>query len=228
MTTIKTLISTVALIAASTVCAQSSNTCSWFPKGEDGPGVIGKRYAEASFDVTELRHTAHNICDAGISANIPVIQGLDVSGGYNYAWYNLPTYGHGPSSYRARAQSINANATLYKTIEDGVKPFISAGLQRSWQDLNGPYSYHSAYNVTSFAVTAGAEFPYKWVAVIPSINYQDDFKRSAESSQSFSYAVEVNSWITKKIGVYVNASYSAWQHSSYDQLSYGAGVRVRF
>jgi len=236
MTTIKTLIGAVALIAASTGFAQSCNTCSWFPKGDDDQGVVGKRYAEAGFGVTEISHTAHNICDTGIGANIPIIRGLEIGGGYNYSWINVPyySYDYATENYvrrsddRITTHSAQGHARLYSVIADGIKPFISAGLERSWADLHGADGYHDAYNRTSWLVGAGIEFPYKFVSVTPTIAYKDDFKRSIESSQSFTYGVEVNSWITPRIGAYISLAYLDWLHTSYYNWVYGAGVRARF
>jgi opacity protein-like surface antigen len=229
MITVKSLIGAVALIAASTGFAQSSNTCSWFPKGEDGPGVIGKRYAEASFDLIDEAHTAHNTYGAGFGANLPVTEGLDVSGGYHYSWYNR-------TPLSVKSHNIDANATLYKTITAGVKPFISAGLGYSWQDttLDDGWLFfsdnknHHGQNFAFWGLTVGAEFPYKWVSVIPTITYQDDFLGKVKSTQEFVYSVEVNSWITRRVGIFVSGSYYDQQHAHSRTFGVGTGVRVRF
>jgi len=228
MTTIKTLISTVALFAASTGFAQSSNTCSWLPKGDDSQGVIGKRYAEAGFEVQDLQHTSHNAYGTGISANIPLIQGIDVGGSYQYSWYK-------PDPEDETIHDINAYATFYKKLDDGVKPFVSASLGYSWfkEKLadgwlfnNGSNSY--SIDTATWAMAVGAEFPFKWFAVTPTISYRDDFKRSRESSQSLDYGVEASAWITSRIGASLSVSYVSWQHSSDYTWIYGTGVRVRF
>jgi len=230
MTTIKTLISTVALIAASTVFAQTSNTCSWLPKGDEyGQGVIGKRYAEAGFNLQHTKHASDNAFDTGISANLPVVEGLDLNAGYSYSWYN-------PSPIKYTTHAIGSSVTLYKTVEDGVKPFISAGLGYSWlnEDLDAGYYFFSngknsrSRNFATWGFAIGAEFPYKWFAVIPTIGYSDDFQKSSYSSQQWTYRVEVNSWLTSKIGVFASAAYIDTFHSSVTTMDYGIGVRVRF
>jgi hypothetical protein len=240
MTTIKTFISTVALIATSTVFAQSSNTCSWFPKGgESGQGAIGKRYAEAGLAVESVRHTAHSIGDASLSANIPVTNHIDISGGYDYAWLNVPAYGwsynsssgysvHRIDDVKYHNHSANGSITFYNEIEDGVKPFVSVGLERSWEDSSGPWGNFAAETRNGWNVVAGAEFPYKWVAVTPQIAYQDDFKASSMSYQSWSFGVEVSAWVTNRIGIYANTSFDDVLHSSNDSWVTGAGVRCRF
>jgi hypothetical protein len=240
MTTIKTLISTVALITASTVFAQSSNTCSWFPRGDEtGQGIIGKRYADAGFSVESVRHTAHSIGGASLAANLPVTKHIDISGGYDYMWLNVPAYGwsynNGSGSSVQRIDDIkyhnhraSGSITFYNVIEDGVKPFVSVGLDRSWADSSGPWGNFAAETRNGWNVVAGAEFPCKWVAVTPQIAYQDDFKASSISYQSWSFGLEVSAWVTSRIGVYVNTSFNNILHTSDDNWVTGAGVRCRF
>ncbi len=217
MTTIKILLSSVALVATSTVFAQSnSNTSPWFPKGEEAPGVIGKRYAEASFGVQDLTHTAHNICYTGLGANIPVVNGLDVGGGYSYGWFTSPF--DQKSNY---AHTVGCDAKLYQTIENGIKPFIAVGLSRTW-------AKQGSSTATGWGVAIGAELPYKWLAAIPSISYQDDFKKTRESMQSVSYQFEVNARITSKIGAYVSTAYVDWRNYDTANWVYGMGVRYHF
>jgi len=229
MTTIKTLISAVVLIAASTGFAQSSNTCSWFPKGEDGPGVIGKRYADVGFDVEDVQHTSHNAYQTSIGANIPVTQCIDISGGYSYSWFDY-------KPQHNTDHAIGGSIKLYKTIEDGVKPFISAGLGYSWFDekLDNPWYFnsnrknHHSQDKATWRGSVGAEFPYKWISVTPTISYDDDFEGTTKSSQAFVYGVRTDSWITPKIGIYFGVSYVTWQHSPSHDWNYSVGARVRF
>jgi hypothetical protein len=229
MTTIKTLISTVVLLSVSTVFAQSSSTCTWFPKGdEDSQGVIGKRYVEAGFDLQNVQHTSHNAYDANISANIPIIKGIDISGGYSYGWYDR-------KPLHQDYNDIGTSVKLYKAIEDGVKPFISAGLGYSWFNEkldsgwyftgNGKNSY--SHNSATWGASAGVEFPYKWISVTPRIGYSDDFSTTSKSTQAWRYGVTASSWITSKIGIYGEAAYVAWQHTPAHDWVFGAGVRVR-
>jgi hypothetical protein len=229
MTTFKTLIGAVALIAASTGFAQSSNTCSWFPKGEDGQGVIGKRYAEAGVELQDLNHDSKNAYATNIGANVPIIKGLDLSGGYAYGWYD-----HSPMHQTDHA--IGSSIKLYNEIEKGIKPFIAAGLGYSWLDEkldSGWYFFGSGKNKYSqdkatWDASVGAEFSFKWLSVTPRISYNDDFERSLKSEETWQYGVEANAWITRRIGIYAQVAYVDWQHTTFHSWKYGTGIRVRF
>ncbi len=230
MTTIKNLISAVALIAASTVFAQSTDTCPLFPKGEEsGPGVIGKRYAEAGFGLIDEAHTSHNNYGAYIGGNLPVCKGLDLNGGYSYNWFDQDPYSR-------RSHNIGGNAVIYNTIEDGIKPFITFGLGYAFFDENLDAGFAQTYglrnhmgsNYANWNAGFGAEFPYKWVSVIPSVRYHDDFRTSSKSGQYFVYGAEVNSWITPKVAIYVSVDWYDRQHIADRTWGGSTGVRVRF
>jgi|GEM_PF-2061573 len=229
MTTIKTLIGTVALAAVSTCFAQTSNSCSWFPTGEDGPGVIGKRYADVGFGVQDNSHDSKNTYGVGIGANIPLIKGLDFDAGYSY-----DSYRHSP--VKEHWNDISTGIKLYNTVENGVKPFISAGLGYSWlnEKLDDDWYFIStgknsrSQGKATWGASVGAEFPFQWISVTPTISYHDDFERTANSDQAWAYGVHANSWITRKVGVSLGVSYVAWQHSSNQAWDYSTGVCVRF
>jgi len=227
MTTIKTLIGAIALIAASTVFA---DTCPLFPKGEEsGPGVIGKRYAEAGVGFIDEAHTAHNTYGVSLGGNLPICKGLDLNGGYSHSWFDYNPYSNS-------SHNLSGSAVLYQTFEEGIKPFIAPSLGYTFFDENLDASYARKYNLRNhhgvdyayWGLTVGAEFPYKWVSVIPTISYNDDFRSRSKSSQYFVYSTEVNTWITPKVGLYVSVSYYAMQHVAIQTWGGGAGVRFRF
>lgn len=227
MTTSKILVSILALFAASTAFAQTSDSCTWFPKGdEDGQGILGKRYAEAGLQFENMRHTSHSVYGGGINANVPIIQGVEVTGGYDYSTYNLPTW-TGESAH-IHTHTIGGSVQVFNTIEDGVKPFISFGLYREFRDASGMWNQFVKANRTEWDIGAGVEVPYKWVSIIPSLSYSDDFKKTSESSQALVYRLEVDSWLTRRFGVYANVAFNDVAHSSQDVWTYGGGVRVRF
>jgi len=233
MTTIKILISTAALCVASAAFAQSSTTCSWFPKGDDyGQGTIGKRYADAGLSVQSIRHTAHNISGAGLSVNLPVVKHIDISGGYDYSLQNTPVYewysGQRVGDVHTHNHRASGNITVYDVIENGVKPYFSVGLDRTWTDSSGFLDNIDAATRNGWNVSAGAEFPYKWISVTPQVSYQDDFKTSSRSFQAWSAGVEVSAWVTRKIGAYVNVSFNDVLHTANDNWVTGAGIRFRF
>ncbi len=229
MTTIKTLISAVALSAASTVFAE----CPLFPKGEEsGPGVIGKRYAEASLVLIDAKATTRNTYGTNLGGNLPVCNGLDLNGGYSYSALNHSD----PDIGALRKHNIGGSAVIYNTIEEGIKPFVSFGLGGAFSDRNFDVGIskknnrrnHISSNYGTWNVGIGAEIPYKWVSVIPSITYNDDFRTNSKSEQYFVYGAEVYSWITPKVAIYVSASWYDQQHVADRNFGVGVGARLRF
>jgi hypothetical protein len=228
MNTIKTFISTVALLTASTLFAQSGS-CITFPKGEDGPGVIGKRYAEVGF-VSQDFHQYSDVAQGPVvAANVPLAKGLDVGMAYSYSTLNYTPMG-APSTVvvDSTAHNFGINALVYNTIEGGIKPFLSCNLGTTAATASYLGSDHST-NYQWWGFSAGAEFPSKWVSVIASIGYDDDFRGSSDSTQNWNAKVEVNTWITSRIGVYVGAAYIRPLHDDLVTSNvWSAGARVRF
>lgn len=230
MTTIKTLISTVALFAAATVFAQSGSQSIWFPKGDDyGQGSIGKRYAGASFSIDN----PHGYTDLGygtnIGVNIPVVNHIDVSAGVGYSWlnYNYPSYYYGPIEIDQKYTSLNASVTIYNTIENNIKPYIAFNVGQTFAKLSTNHVGHNT-NFETWGAVVGAEFPYKWLAVDVSIGYDDDLMRPAYSGQDTFATARLSSWITEKIGVNVGVSFVRPMHNFEDSWVFDAGVRFRF
>jgi len=239
MTTIKIFIITATLCVAPAAFAQSSTQCSWFPSGDEyGQGTIGKRYVEAGLSAQSIRHTAHNIGGANLDVNLPVTNHIDVSGGYDYNWENIPVYrwwynnNEGYSVEKSNIHLHNHRAsgsiTFYNVIENGVKPFVSVGLDRNWTDSSGTFGNFAAETRNGRNASAGAVFPYKWISVTPRVSYQDDFKTSWNSFQAWGVGAEVSAWITRKIGAYVNVSFYDALHTANDYWVTGAGIRFRF
>lgn len=216
MTTIKTLIGTVALLTASTVFAQTGS-CVLFPKGDtEGQGNIGRRYAEGYLGLSDVRGTGTNTFSTGIGANVPLCTGIDLNGGVGYTSFK-------PDDVSTTLTTIGGSAKLYNMVEDCVKPFIEAGLGLTVGDVRD----HST-NWINWSVGIGAEFPYKWISVTPSISYHDDLRHNGASKQSLNYAVDFNSWATPQVGVYAKVAYVDVRHDGANSLGLTAGLRVRF
>jgi len=216
MTTIKTFIGTVALLAASTVFAQSGN-CVLFPKGdEDGQGTIGRRYAEGYLGFQDVSKTTKNVFAVGVGGNLPVCGGIDLLGSINHTSFK-------PGKASTTLTNFDGSVRLYNKIEDDIKPFIQAGLGMTFGDVLD----HST-NWINWNVGIGAEFAYKWISVTPTIIYRDDFRHNGPSKQSMDYSVEVSSWATPQVGVFAKLSYVAVVHDLADSIGLTAGVRVRF
>ena len=233
-TTTKFYIGALALLATSSLFAQQGGSCcTWFPKGDDdSQGVLGKRYAEAGLLFEDIRHTSHNLYGAGLGANVPVLKNVDLSVGYEYGTYNIPTYSYASGTrvgdMHVHNHSVGGSLQVFNEIEDGVKPFVSLGLYRDLRDSSGPLNNIYAANRTEWDAEIGAEIPYKSFSLIPSIKYSDDFKTSSQSFQTLTYSLEGNSWLTRRFGVFARIAFSDVMHSSQDNWDYAAGIRVRF
>lgn len=216
MTTIKTFVGTVALLAASTVFAQTSS-CVLFPKGdEDGQGTIGRRYADGYLSIQDVRGTTTNVYGGGGGANIPLCSGIDLNGGVGYTSYK-------PDDFSTTLTTLGGNVKFYNKAEGGVKPFVTGGLGMTFGDVNS----HSTSWV-DWNVGVGAEFPYKWISITPSITYHDDFRHNGVSTQSLHYAVDFNSWATSQVGVYAKVVCIDTWHDANPAFGLALGVRVRF
>jgi hypothetical protein len=232
MTTLKSLICAAALVVSTAAFAQTERA--WFPTGDaDGQGTLGKRYADAGIFAQEIRHTSHNMTGVGIGANVPVVKGIDVWGGYDYSVLNIPTYsyiwdGSRIGDTHVHQHRASGNIVAFNVIEKGIKPFVSLGLSRTWTDSSGSMGNVFAETRNGWNAAIGAEFPYKWIAVTPILGYHDDFKKSSRSSQAWSYGVEISAWVTKQVGVYASTAFYDQMHTSNDTWVTGAGVRFRF
>lgn len=228
MNTIKTVISTVVLLAASTLFAQSGSTCCSFPKGEDGPGLIGKRYAEVGVGIQDPQQYSDTSISFGTAVNVPLSKNIDVGIGYNYSTLNYTPMGATPDVViDSSSHSIGVNATIYNTIDKGIKPFLSVNLGHTASSITVLGGDHDT-NYQWWGVSTGAEFPFKWVSVITSLGYDDDFKRSAFSSQDWYVKAEVNTWITNQVGAYVGLAFVRPMHNYVSSYVWSAGARVRF
>lgn len=228
MNTIKTFICTVALLATSTVFAQTCSSCTLFPKGEDGAGVIGKRYAEAGVSIQDPQQYSDTSIGYGVYGNVPLCKNIDVGMSYSYGTQNYTPMG-APSDVviDSTFHNIGAHATIFNRIEKGIKPFLSFSLGHTSAEVEVLGENHDT-NYQWWGISTGAEFPLKWVSVIASIGYEDDFKRSAFSSQDWFVKTEVSTWITPKIGAYVSVAFVRPMHNYVSSYVWGAGARVRF
>lgn len=193
--------------AASVSIAQTTTTTEAAPVG-----TLGQSYTEASFGVSDIKHTSKNQYDLGIAANVPVSPYLDLGAGYDYAWMHKD--GH--------ANALTSDATLYTTI-NGVKPFVAAGLGYEWVSAPGFRDNEALWNVA-----AGVQIPVSIVTITPRISYTDDFRTPSRSSQQTAYGVEGNYWVTKQAAVFAGVDYVDVRNSSFDAWTYTVGARWKF
>lgn len=216
MTTLKTFIGTVALLAASTVFAQSDK-CELFPTGStEGQGTIGRRYAEGYLSVQNVSHSSDDIFGIGVVGNVPFCKGIDLIGNLGYSSYK-------PDMWSTTLTSFEGAVRVYNSTEDDVKPFVQAGLGMSFGEVRD-----NSTNWVNWSVGVGAEFAYKWVSITPSIVYRDDLRHRGPSVQSLNYAVEASSWANEKVGIFLKLTAVDVMNDRDVELNVTAGVRVRF
>lgn len=166
---------------------------------------------------------------------MPVTGFLDVSGGYGYSRQKTRYYMvYGESTTSSHALGVDVLA--YKKTAAGLKPFVAAGLGYSWTrsklegyfPSGGQLKIEHRDNSASWSVSTGVEIPFRWVALTPVVSYADDFEKSGDSSQAWSYGLEASSWITPRVGVYADVAYTEPKHYDGHMWSFGAGLRFKF
>lgn len=203
--TTKISLALVALTAASLSQAQTKPTTA-------STGLLGQRYAEAGFSVTDPRGNAKNVYGADFGVNLPVASALDLNFAYNYGWTKV-------GNTHAHANSIGAAATGYTTLA-GVKAFAGAGLGRTWVHSLGRANYNT------WALAVGAEIPAGDITVTPTIAYSDLLNN--QSGGQYSYGVEGSTWVTKTLAGFLGVSFNDEVGRGGESWSYVIGVRSRF
>jgi len=196
----------VALTAASLSSAQTSTATN------ASTGLLGQRYAEAGFSVTDPRGNAKNVDNVDFGVNLPIVPSLDLSFDYNYGWTKvLGTHAH--------ANSLGVAATGYTTLA-GVKAFAGAGVGRTWVHSLGRSNYNT------WALSVGAEIPVGDITVTPSISYSDLLNN--QSGGQYSYGVEGSMWLTKTLGGFIDVSFNDAVGRGGESWTYAIGVRTKF
>ncbi|PTX92462.1 hypothetical protein [Opitutus sp. ER46] len=198
----------VGLIAATAGYAQpeTSNASVAVPSG-----LLGQSYTELGYAAADVQDMHKDVHSVGIAANVPVTAYLDLGAGYSYNWVRG----------LAHANTIGASATAYKTVGT-VKPFVGAGVGYRWN--------HDSDNNedTIWMTSVGVEIPMGAFTLTPRVVYNDDFNNTKESSQSYTYEVEGNYWVTKTAAVYASAGFENVRNSNQDAIVYSIGARLKF
>lgn len=234
MKKLQTILSVGALAASSVLfsniaCAQTAAT------KDPSQGSLGKRYAFVDFATGKPKGATDNIYGSGIGVNMPLTEFLDISGGYGYSRQKT-RYSMAYGTFTSSSHVLGADFVAYKKAAGGLKPFVAASLGYSWvraeADFNIPNfgSWHSEArnDFATWGVSTGVEIPFRWVALTPVISYADDFEKSNNSTQTWSYGLEASSWITPRVGVYADVAYTEPKHYDGHMWSYGAGLRIKF
>lgn len=196
------------LLAAGTSFAQTTAS---------NNGLLGQRYAEASFGVQDIKFISTNAYGLGVGVNTPVIAGsFDVGANYDYDQIR-------GSGIRSHANTFSGYGTYYTTV-NGVKPFVGAGVGWQWSSMRGFGSDDQGL----WGAAVGVEIPAGAVTLTPRIAYGDDFEGSKNSSQQFSYGVDANYWVNAKTAVFGAVSFTDVRSSPVESWNYRVGLRVKF
>lgn len=211
MNLIKKTTLAVGLLVAAAGYAQTSTTTTAPASTATSSGLLGQRYVEAGFGVTDLRGVSDNLFDLGVAVNLPVASSVDVGAFYNYSWFDGP--------FSAHSNQVGVGGTYYVPLS-GIKPFASVGVGYSW-DRSGGFRDNRGF----WAAAIGAEIPVGAVTFTPHISYTDDFEGG--NADGYSYGVEASTWISARTGVYLSVGRIEGPGSS-DAWTYGLGVRFKF
>lgn len=221
-TTKKLLIFLAALSTAGFACAQEA------PAGgsaDSSAGTLGRRYGDINVGLQDIKHISDDAYSVGLGANIPVTDTLDATFDFGHAWLN--------STVDQMASAISVTGTAY-TSYNGMKPFAFAGIGFEWDKVSaGNFINHSQYGIWGLGV--GLEIPVALVfpdarglSLSPTISYSDDFRKTRNSAQAYTYGAEANYWIDSQVGVYGDVGRQDVLRSSFDSWIYTAGVRIRY
>lgn len=192
-----------ALVVGSTAFAQQPAAAQ--QPASNSAGLLGQRYAAASFSYLDTNNLPVDAFASGVSVNLPIRSNLDVGFGYARSWIE--------SFSDANVDSIGANATFIYT-GDTFKTFSSVSLGYDWGLFDD--------EATTWGAAAGAEFAFgSATALTVSASYDDTFKDGDNSL--WSGTVAVNRWLSNRVGVVGAVSLIEG-----DNIGYTAGVAFKF
>lgn len=168
-------------------------------------GLLGQRYASASFGYADINKSSVDAFAAGAAVNLPVRSNLDIGFGYARGWIE--------SFSDANVDSIGVDATFIHTA-DTFKTFSSVRLGYDWGFFEE--------EATTWGASAGAEFAFgSATALTVSASYSDNFKDGDHGV--WSGTATVNRWLNDRIGVVGSVSLIEGGN-----IGYSAGVAFRF
>ena len=205
----KKTILALGLVVAGVSYAQTAQTAS---TSSQPVGLLGQSYSQFSYGVTDIHNFSKDQQNLGVAGNIPVLPYLDLGASYGYSW--LRGIGH--------TNTIAGGATAYTTWS-GVKPFVGAAVGYQWDR-----SFGARDDEGIWGLAAGVEVPVSVITLTPQVVYGDDFRRSGESSQHWTYSVEGNYWLSHSTALFASVGYIDENHTSAHAWDYEIGARFRF
>lgn len=179
--TIKLLAVMSALAAGATALAQQTPAAA--TSSSNSAGLLGQRYAAASFGYFDTNGFDTDAFASGVSVNLPVRSNLDVGFGYSRTWIE------GFSD--ANVDSIGADATFIYT-DARFKTFTTLSLGYDWGFFEDERTVWGASAGAEFAVDAST-------AITVAASYNDDFKTGDNSV--WSGTIGANRWLSDRVGL---------------------------
>ena len=175
-------------------------------------GFLGKRYADASLFIEDLRHgTVSNGLGLELHGNIPLTSYLDASANISYEKFN---------NYSISDQRIGGSLIGYADL-DTWKPFLELTVANTNQSstVEGvKYTSSKGY----WTAGAGIEAPVtRSTAIFGLAARSEYFDRKLASYWTYKFGV--NTWFTQKIGGVLAVSFF-----KNESITYSVGVAYRF
>jgi opacity protein-like surface antigen len=149
------------VVIASSLISAAAFAQTATPQTENA-GLLGKRYAEASFGWVDVNHSSSDAMAVGVDFNVPVHTNFDLGIGYAYSWLEGGTN---------LGSVLGADITGYYEYQS-FKPFASLGLSQVWANRNIDGNQYVAWDVS-----AGVEHTVTdCVSLGVSISYADAFR----------------------------------------------------
>ncbi len=211
MTHTKILLSALALAAASSTFAQTDSA----PVATSA-GLLGQRYAAASFIVEDFRNAGglDNAFGGSIGANLPLSANLDLGFGYGYERLS-----DGGVKYREHA--ISASLTPFVNVAENVKVFADATVGYAWAKARG-FGGSASDDDGLWSLGVGAELALgARTALTGRVAYNDAFDSGSDGSWAFTAGV--NHWFTEKVAGIAGVTFV-----ESDAIIYQVGVAFRF
>jgi hypothetical protein len=202
---------TLGLLVAGTTYGQPAVT-----SNPTGTGNLGQRYIETSLGLQNVRHISDHAYSVDAGVNTPIVpSSVDAGAFYTYSWLK--------GRFASHANTFGVYATAYSAMQ-GVKPFASALV--GWEWFKSEVVSSTSYGIWAAAV--GVEVPVGEVTFTPRIVYADDFRRSARSSQGWTFQVEGSMALNPTTVVFGTMGKTDVRRTSFDSWNYEIGARFRF
>jgi len=166
-------------------------------------GLLGQRYAQASFGYFDIKNSPVDAFAAGLGVNLPISASLDVGLSYAHGWIE--------SFSNIDSDVVIGDATFIH-VSDTFKTFTTLSLGYDWNDFQ---------ERTIWGARAGAEFRLTPRAALAlSAGYDDDFKSG--NNGLWDGTARANYWATDKVALIGSVT---WIEGGDVGFSIGAALR---